>query len=201
MLLLVIHKAAFNTIVTGLCEKDGDTYDETKFIECTKEVYDYISKLNSQADLGLGYVTLTDKCSCVTSVKQLSVNPIYFSDIEELETIKKSFILKARKVLDSRLINDELLLDFYDYLLCRDTLHWKGYNIFSENESDLTCKILESNDEELISCLNRFLDAKKTLDMKHTWYKIFTKFRADIQLLDDKQAIEKLYNDYLEKFF
>jgi len=200
--LLIFSDSSRGRIITGFDKKASNEYwDREKYLMCTEEVYNYVSSLGKEVDLGIGYLKTSLDYKEIKEISQLEREENKFSDDELLDTYKKSTILKAKRVLDSRLLNDVFILDFYNYLMCKEELEYNGYSVNKNTEDSVYKEIILTDNEALIACMETYMQAKKQMEKKRSWYNIFRNFEIQLNKCQSKEEIEEVYNEYTEKFY
>ena len=96
--LLIFSDSSRGRIITGFDKKASNEYwDREKYLMCTEEVYNYVSSLGKEVDLGIGYLKTSFDYKEIKEISQLEREENKFSDDELLDTYKKSTILKAKR--------------------------------------------------------------------------------------------------------
>jgi len=171
-----------NKIIFGKAK--GPQSDNNKFVEIND------SKKIEEIDelLGKGYEIMIDD---QTNIIQKILKKIY--GISSNESKKSKIIEKLNSYLTSR-VNNHSLIDYIDYIDCRDELAEKGYIITDSNKEEKYLEILETEDDELIDLLETFLISKDNLKSLKTARKTYRKLLEELKSTpeDDNEALEEI---------
>lgn len=176
---------------------DNEKINTFLYVECSFPVYKYVKDISNTFDLGLNFIR-TKETKYINDISQLLFIDSFKNKLDELNLIRKSFKLKAKKVLDSRLKDDNLDMAIYTYYMCKYNLN-KKY-VYTTMEELVEKVVLSENNEDERN-LSLYLDAVNELDRKKNWFDIYVKFCEDISLLDTKEKIEEAFKGFNEKFY
>ena len=113
--------------------------------------------------------------------------PLEHFDIREPESIEQKKSQLKSKVTQRLSAYTALLsgLDLYDFFVTTIKLTSRGFNVLDEaNKEDEYLKIINTNDEDIISDLERFLELKNTFD------RILKKYRGTKDYFREVDACE-----------
>lgn len=184
--------------ITGIKYINTDEkIDESLYIECSYSIYKYIKDLSKTFDVGLNFIR-TKETNYISDIKQLYFIEGFKDKLEQLNMIKKSFKLKAKKLLDSRMKDDFLDMAIYNYFMTKYTLDKKYSYTSIEN---LVEQVVLSDNKEDEANLSLFIEAIDEMNRKKNWFDMYVSFCKEIATLDSKEKIEIAYKEFNEKFF
>lgn len=156
----------------------------------------FLKRQHRVFDLGLGYITTTET-EYLSNISQLIIDPHFVDKIELLDSVRKSFKLKARKLIDSRSQQDGLDVAFYDYTMFTYQLSHYKYDNFEQ----LIEQVLDANNATDEMTLELLLDAKYEMDRRKNWYDMYVHFCQEIAVAQSQQEIEQAFKVFNEKVF
>ena len=86
-------------------------------------------------------------------------------------------------------------LDFYTFFTTNAYLSSKGYNIIDENREEIYLQIIESDNQELLSMLEEYIEAKENIDSVAVIYKKLKKHLRNLNSIQTKEELESFKND------
>jgi hypothetical protein len=108
---------------------------------------------------------------------------------------------KARGVFGDDLLTFKLI-DFVTLLMLNNKFLSKGIAITDDNKEECYIKIIELNDETLISDLENFINLKDQIkileNQKKEYFEVINKLQR-VSDLDDKDAVNLIVESYLRK--
>lgn len=108
---------------------------------------------------------------------------------------------KARGILGDDLLIFKLV-DFVSFMILNNKFLRKGFSITEDSKEESYIKIIESNDEDLINDLEKYIslcdDIKKIEEQKNE----FTNIIKQLQILNDhnnEESVNKIVESYLRR--
>jgi hypothetical protein len=119
-------------------------------------------------------------------------------DADSIEEIKRAKL----KELHSRM-NEKMAvvsgLKLYSFFSDMVRLAAHGYFITDENREEVYLKIIDTADEDLIQCLETYLDSKDSIDQVTNFHRNSRTFITKLNMAETDEEIEKVIEEY-EKF-
>ena len=198
--LLIIHNSGSYIKVTGLqTENDSFEVDTTKYIEVTEELYNFVGTV----DLAINTVKYPTGTTELTKEILITNSPNVFDNVENVDTlsiIKLKSIQQAKNELLTR-VDFTTLMDYHTFTIINNELILAGYTIIDSNREEKYLEIINTSDSELISKLEKYLEAYDRLSQHRSWYLIYTKTISQINSATTTSEVEGFLNTYLEQFF
>ncbi|RLA76995.1 MAG: hypothetical protein DRG78_18045 [Epsilonproteobacteria bacterium] len=115
----------------------------------------------------------------------------------ELDKYKKIYIKKARQdVTHQQAMTSGIML--YDYMNINNYLNDKGYFIHDDNKEETFLKILETEDEVLITKLELYLNARESISRTSHLEHQYFKYYEDIKNALNEEEVLKIFTLFMD---
>jgi hypothetical protein len=136
-------------------------------------------------------LTLTkDKLNKIVSFDDFKQN--------EVNSVQEKKIVKVREIY--KILDEKMAivtgLSLYSFFSDMVRLAAHGYFITDSNREEVYLKIIDSADEDLISCLETYLDSKDRIDEVTAFHRRATSLIRDLENAETDEEIEKALEDY-----
>lgn len=129
---------------------------------------------------------ITLKASGEIELGKATYYGIPFNESKKVEIAKK-----ARQKLDGIVKNSDLVY-YIDFIDTNNILNSKGYFITDDNKEEKYLEILETEDEDLIDTLEKFLISKDRLSPIKTAREDFENIIEKLKYTDDREELEEI---------
>ena len=186
-------KKPYFVIIREACEasyknpKNHTTTETVIKIECPTKVEKILELLKNKQE-----VEVDDNFQIIGE------RDTYYHGLKVKENPNKVKIIKSLEKRFEFLYNKLKLLDIIEFITLNNNLNYHGFFITDENKEEVYIKILETQDDQMIGMLERYLELKESLDSLN-WYKNETqKIIRDIYELDDNDPmVLKLLDEFV----
>lgn len=117
-----------------------------------------------------------------------------------LQAVKDASIIKIRMLITPEL-SKIAGLTLYGFMVLNNDLVNAGYAITNENREEQYIKILETNDESLITKLEDYLNYKDEIEMVANLERRFSAFKSKIKEAVSTEEVSQLEQTFLETFY
>ena len=181
---------------------NGLSYNTLDFIPTENESY---VNLSYNAYKFIDEAIRKDKI--IRILKPLKGNEVLIEDIQivdnnlsELEIIKNAAFMRFKSKV-TPVMTKESGLVLYDFIMANNELASKGYFITDSNREEKYIEIVETDDENLISELELFLECKDKLERASFLKKQTNELKKDLEKCKNVDEIQELTNKYIKNTF
>ena len=172
-------------IITGLTETDASEWRTDFWIECTKEVFDWVEIKNRTNELQINSVI-----SFIDDTASIILFPL-----ASLEIWKTTALSMYEKEYFAGAMGNKFYIVALSFMLLNTELSSKGYFITDDNREEQYLNILNTGDTDLIEKLEQYLvHMDKINEIKHNFNSYFD-LSADLASAIDYKDINKLFKD------
>lgn len=187
--LLIMHDNNQYWKITGVEEREDDYIDPTKFFITTDEIYDFIKEKLANNII----IINKENLNSAVKIEDFILDEIDYS--EKLRNDSRNLIYNS---ISGR-FNFISMMELYNFILANNYMFSRGFYITDENKDDFYIDIIKSENEKDIEMLEKFLYAKDMLSDSYYWFEKYTKYKEDIEATDDKDEIDELTQNLLDK--
>lgn len=181
---------------------NGLSYNTLDFIPTENESY---VNLSYNAYKFIDEAIRKDKI--IRILKPLKGNEVLIEDIQivdnnlsELEIIKNAAFMRFKSKV-TPVMTKESGLVLYDFIMANNELASKGYFITDSNREEKYIEIVETDDENLISELELFLECKDKLERASFLKKQTKELKKDLEKCKNVDEVQELTNKYIKNTF
>ena len=128
-------------------------------------------------------------------------NDLIISDVaNDLEVIKHSALIKAKTLVTPE-ITKESGYTMYEFIIYHDELMEEGYVITNKNRESKYMEIIETEDNELIELLEKYLEAKDKIARGFFIKNRYDKLTKQVLRSKTQEEVELLVNTFIDKTF
>lgn len=193
---LKIHDGGDHWKIITAEEREVEIFDHTKFYDCSTnlDLFENVRILLESNILNVDKSKLGFEGAYITKydINIIEVDSINKARASSLETVRNS--LSSRMDIFSQ-------LEIFNFVVSNNKLLEKGFIITDNNKDSKFLEIIGTEDDDLISDLEKYLYAKDYITTSYVWYDKYKKFEADIQLCENKEEIEELTNKFLNEVY
>ena len=125
---------------------------------------------------------------------------IISSQDDPLQAHKNAAIYKLKQLVTFEL-GKISSFDLYRYNVLHDELAAEGYFISSKNREQKYIEIIEAGDVDLISCLEKYLEARDNLDRATSAHHRIDSAIKTVQTQTDVAGVDRVLNEFLTVFY
>ena len=90
-------------------------------------------------------------------------------------------------------------LEIYNFIIANNKLIEKGYVITDENKDKKFLEIVETEDDELISDLERYLYSKDYISPIYNWYTEIKEFQRELEIANSEEEVKAAAQKYFDR--
>ncbi len=182
--------------VTGLTKNTFDNLADRdeKYLKLSSAAYKLIDDAVSA-----GKIVRLPKALQVDEVMPGEVD-IIAAELNPLDAARTAALVKARRLVTPEYtkISGYIL---YDFMCMNNELASEGYFITNKNREEQYIKIIETGDERMIALLEKYLEARDTIDTAASMKLRLDAFQAKIETLTTADDIQAAEAEFLTNFF
>lgn len=115
----------------------------------------------------------------------------------ELDEMKNFYNIKFIQLFDKHIATISHLT-YYEFTCLNNILADKGFFITDENREEKYIEILESEDEELINILEKYLLCKDEIERVYAGYNNYKNFKLELEECENIEEVEEKAKYFLE---
>lgn len=112
-----------------------------------------------------------------------------------LEYAKQNVLLEAERFFDQK-INTVTNLTYYEFIVLNNNLMEQGYFITDTNKEEKYIEILETENDDLIDILEKYLMNKDEIARSFAAYETYRTLKLNIADTEDLEEVNKLYQAF-----
>jgi hypothetical protein len=123
----------------------------------------------------------------------------YGSENTDIMEYKLKIILNLSQLFDSKLTTVSNLT-YYEFTVLNNKLADNGYFITNENREEKYIEILETENEELIDDLEKYLICKDEIERVYAAYNNYRKFKQELHECETMEELNEKYLNFLDSW-
>lgn len=132
------------------------------------------------------------------SVELMPYDLIIGAEVEDIKTLINSYLTEARyHVSHHQALVTGLMM--FDFICINNELINDGYIITSKNREEKYIEILETDDEELVDKLERYLNASDNILRASFLQNEYNKFYIQVKQQSDIEKVKEIGDEFLER--
>lgn len=125
---------------------------------------------------------------------------IITDETDNIKVIQNSALINAKSLITPE-ITKESGYTMYEFMVYHDEMQEAGYIITDKNREEKYMEIIETDDNDLIELLEKYLECKDKIARGFFIKKRYDQLVVDMKRTKDKESIDLLYNNFIDKAF
>lgn len=178
--------------------KDYETFDSTKFISISEDVYNFLLENLEYTDGTKSIYFVLDDVTRINDKEIIQISKDNKSSLDSLNTILNYYKYNMEELVLSRtrMYPYKLFKFFNSY----NVLINAGFTITNTNQEETYIEIINREDEELLNALSDYLDSRDNMNLETTVFEKYELYKDKLMLASSSEEARQIYEEFMSDF-